>query len=101
MKKRDGRKVIDQAIEIASSFEKYDNRTIAMKIRELIISEDETINEYLSVIPHIIDHDIVNVLNDIVDEEKVHVGQLRYVLYNLDPSEEYKEEEGMEEANEQ
>ena len=36
---------------------------------------------------------------DIVNEEKVHVGQLQEILYNLDPSELKKEKEGRKEAN--
>lgn len=92
-------KAIDKAIEVTIANEKFDNKRLAIEIRQRINEENEAINSYLSLIPHISDVNIIYNINDIVNEEKVHVGQLQEILYNLDPSELKKEKEGRREAN--
>lgn len=87
-------KAIDKAIEVVSMYEKYDNKRLAIAIREKINEENDAINSYLSLLPHITDPEIYRIIQDIANEEKVHVGELQSILYNLDPNELTKEKEG-------
>lgn len=87
----------DKAIEIVSIYEKYDSKRLAIEIRAKINEENEAINSYLSLVPHITDPDISRIIQDIANEEKVHVGELQKILYNLDPDELKKEKEGRKE----
>lgn len=88
---------IDKAIEVVSYNEKYDKKRLAIAIREKINEENEAINSYLSLVPHITEPDISRIIQDIANEEKVHVGELQKILYNLDPDELKKEKEGRKE----
>lgn len=87
----------DKAIEIVSIYEKYDSKRLAIEIRAKINEENEAINSYLSLVPHITDPEISRIIQDIANEEKVHVGELQKILYNLDPDELKKEKEGRKE----
>lgn len=87
----------DKAIEIVSIYEKYDSKRLAIEIRAKINEENEAINSYLSLVPHITDLEISRIIQDIANEEKVHVGELQKILYNLDPDELKKEKEGRKE----
>lgn len=90
-------KAIDKAIEVTSFNEKYDAKRLAIAIREKINEENDAINSYLSLLPHITDPEIYIIIQDIANEEKVHVGELQKILYNLDPDELKKEKEGRKE----
>lgn len=90
-------KAIDKAIEAVSYDEKYDKKRLAIAIRQKINEENEAINSYLSLVPHIDDPNISRIIQDIANEEKVHVGELQKILYNLDPDELKKEKEGRKE----
>lgn len=85
---------LDKAIEVVSYNEKYDKKRLAISIREKINEENDAINSYLSLTFHIDDPEIKRVIEDIANEEKVHVGELQKILYNLDPDELMKEKEG-------
>ena len=87
-------KAIDKAIEILSYNEKYDKKRLAIAIREKINEENDAINSYLSLVPHIVDNNIRSIIEDIANEEKVHVGELQQILYSIDPNELTKEKEG-------
>ena len=90
-------KAIDKAIEAVSYNEKYDKKRLSIAIRQKINEENEAINSYLSLVPHITEPDISSIIQDIANEEKVHVGELQKILYNLDPDELKKEKEGRKE----
>ena len=87
----------DKAIEVVSMYEKYDSKRMAIEIRVKINEEKDAINSYLSLLPHITDPEIYRIIQDIANEEKVHVGELQSILYNLDPNELTKEKEGRKE----
>ena len=87
-------KAIDKAIEVVSYNDKYDKKRLAIAIREKINEENDAINSYLSLVSHIDNYKIVNIIKDIANEEKVHVGELQEILYSLDPDELTKEKEG-------
>ena len=88
---------LDKAIEVVSYNEKYDKKRLAIAIRQKINEENDAINSYLSLVPHIVDNNIRSIIEDIANEEKVHVGELQSILYNLDPDELKKEKEGRKE----
>ena len=88
---------IDKAIEVVTYNEKYDKFRLAIAIREKINEENDAINSYLSLVSHIDDYLIAGVIKDIANEEKVHVGELQKILYELDPDELLKEKEGRKE----
>ncbi len=87
-------KALDKAIEVVTYNEKYDKFRLAIAIREKINEENDAINSYLSLVSHIDNYEIVNIIKDIANEEKVHVGELQEILYSLDPDELTKEKEG-------
>lgn len=84
----------DKAIEVVSMYEKYDSKRMAIEIRSKINEENDAINSYLSLVPHIVDNNIRRIIEDIANEEKVHVGELQQILYSIDPNELTKEKEG-------
>ena len=84
-------------IECLSPDFKYDEERLLIEIRQRLVEEYEAINNYLQMIPHLVDKEIISVIEDIANEEKVHVGELEVVLYKLNPSELEKVKEGMEE----
>ena len=88
---------LDKAIEVVSYNEKYDKKRLAMAIREKINEENDAINSYLSLVPHIVDNNIRSIIEDIANEEKVHVGELQQILYSIDTNELTKEKEGRKE----
>lgn len=92
-------KTIDKAIEVTTANEKFDTKRLAIEIRQKINEENEAINSYLSLVTHISDVEIKTRIQDIANEEKVHVGELQEILYSLDPDELQKEIQGREEAN--
>lgn len=88
---------LGKAIKACDADYKFDQNELLVEIRERLREEYDAINKYLSMVPHIGDQKIVNIIKDIADEEKVHVGELEAILYNLDPNELRKVKEGMEE----
>ena len=90
-------KAVDKAMETISQNEKFDRVRLSIAIREKINEENEAINSYLSLVPHIVDTEIKRIIEDIANEEKVHVGELQEILYSLDPNENRKEREGRKE----
>ena len=90
-------KAVDKAMETISQNEKFGRARLSIAIREKINEENEAINSYLSLVPHIVDTEIKRIIEDIANEEKVHVGELQEILYSLDPNEKRKEREGRKE----
>lgn len=90
-------KAVDKAMETISQNEKFDKARLSIAIREKINEENNAINSYLSLVPHIVDTEIKRIIEDIANEEKVHVGELQEILYSLDPDEKRKEREGRKE----
>ena len=70
----------------------------AMCIRKLIEEEMEAINSYQLKIERCPCELCKKVLTSIMDEEKVHVGELTFALNTLSPEDAIKNAEGFEEA---
>lgn len=67
-------------------------------LREGLIGELETINEYNKLKSKCKDARVIKLFESIIDEEKVHVGEFTRAIHMLCPSTEGKEWEGMREA---
>lgn len=67
-------------------------------IRFNIASEFEAIQLYEQLRDSIDDKNAIKMLNEIADDEKVHVGNFMYLLKLLSPDEEKHYKEGAEEA---
>lgn len=67
-------------------------------LREGLIGELETINEYNKLKSKCTDARVIKLFESIIDEEKVHVGEFIQAIHMLCPYTEGKEREGMKEA---
>ena len=75
----------------------FDSNQLLVEIRQRLVEEYEAINNYLSMIPRVKEDWVVDIIKDIADEEKAHVGELEDILYKLNPEELKKVKEGMKE----
>lgn len=75
----------------------FDSNQLLVEIRQRLVEEYEAINNYLSMLPRVKEGWVVDIIKDIADEEKVHVGELEDILYKLNPEELKKVKEGMKE----
>lgn len=73
----------------------FDSNQLLVEIRQRLVEEYEAINNYLSMLPRVKEGWVVDIIKDIADEEKVHVGELEDILYKLNPEELRKVKEGM------
>ena len=73
------------------------NRDICC-LREGLIGELETINEYNKLKLKCTDARVIKLFESIIDEEKVHVGEFTQAIHMLCPYTEGKEREGMKES---
>lgn len=80
--------------------QKGSSRDEALFIREAIIDELEAINNYEKYIESSDNEEVREVLRDIRDEEKVHVGELIKLLSIVNPKEADLIIEGSEEVRE-
>jgi len=80
---------------------KLNKEELIRAIRFSIAAEFEAIQIYNQLAESIEDAAAIEILNDIADEEKVHVGELQAVLFMLDPKEEELYSEGKDEVNEE
>ncbi len=76
-----------------------DNFVTAQNTREDIIGELDAIIQYENHIAQTNDEKAKETLRDIVEEEKLHVGQLFGLLFKLDPESKKQFEKGIDEFN--
>ena len=74
------------------------NKADICSLREGLIGELETINEYNKLKMKCTDARVIKLFESIIDEEKVHVGEFTRAIHKLCPYTEGKEMEGMKEA---
>ena len=72
-----------QHLENVKTPEKFTDREITRAIRDAIIAEEGAINQYETVVDATSDERVKNVLQDIANEERVHVGELQRLLAML------------------
>ena len=88
---------LSKAIRLCDEGYKFDRNELLVEIRERLREEYDAINKYLSMVPHVEESWIVDIIRDIAEEEQVHVGELEDILYKLNPEEIKKVKEGMKE----
>jgi len=82
------------------SRKKLDKEGVAQAIRLAIIGELDAINLYLQLAQAIEDQSIKRVLQDIAEEEKIHVGELLEILKRIDEEQAKALEKGAREVSE-
>ena len=74
------------------------SRELERAVRDAIISEQEAIKQYESIVDATDNSFVSRVLQSIADEEKVHVGELRQLLETISEDEAGLVDEGRDEA---
>jgi len=77
------------------------DRELARAIRMAISAEHEAVHLYELIVDRTVNTDAKKLIQDIADEEKVHVGELENLLSRIDPDDKDKREEGEKEANDE
>ena len=72
-----------QHLENVKTPEKFTDRELCRAIRDAIIAEEGAINQYETVVDATSNDKAKEVLQDIANEEKVHVGELQALLKTL------------------
>ena len=89
-----------QTLENVKTLDPLTDREVIRAIRDAIIAEEGAINQYETVVDSTTNEEIKKVLQEIADEEKVHVGELQALLNKYLPDEEGLLEEGAKEVEE-
>jgi len=87
-----------QNLETVKTPEKFTDRELTRAIRDAIIAEEGAIKQYEVVVDATENEIAKKVLQEIADEEKVHVGELQKLLNDMLPDEKEKLEEGAKEV---
>lgn len=87
-----------QNLEVVKTPEKFDDRELSRALRDAIIAEEGAIKQYEVAADATDNAKVKEVLNDIANEEKVHVGELQKLLNDLLPDEEKLLEDGEKEV---
>lgn len=87
-----------QNLEVVKTPEKFTDRELIRALRDAIMAEEGAIKQYESAADATDNEKVKEVLNDIANEEKVHVGELQKLLKDLDPEEEKSLKDGEEEV---
>jgi len=89
-----------QNLENVKTPETFTERELTRAIRDAIVAEEGAIKQYETVIDATSDENVKTVLQNIANEEKVHIGELQKLLENLLPDEEGFLTEGEQEVQE-
>ena len=72
-----------QNLEVVKTPDKFTDRELTRAIRDAIIAEEGAIKQYETVVDATENAKAKEVLQDIANEEKVHVGELQKLLSDL------------------
>jgi rubrerythrin len=89
-----------QELQIVKTPDKFTDRELTRAIRDAIIAEEGAIKQYETVVDATDNEDVKEVLKNIADEEKVHVGELQELLRKLLPDEQEFLDDGAGEVKE-
>lgn len=89
-----------QNLSLVKIPEELNDRELLRAIRDAIIAEETAIQQYEVIVDATNDASAKKVLQDIAEEEKVHVGELQRLLEHLDGNESKKQAEGAKETEE-
>ena len=78
--------------------EKASDQELISAVRLSLCAEEEAAHLYNTIAEFTDDKRIKKLMNDIADEERVHIGEFQKLLHELEPDEEDKVGEGMKEA---
>lgn len=81
------------------ALERLTERELARAIRDAIIAEEDAIKQYETVVDSTDNESAKEVLQEIANEEKVHVGELQKLLSSMLKDEQGFLDEGAEEAS--
>jgi rubrerythrin len=88
---------VAQNLENVESLETLTDRELTRALRDAIIAEESAIKQYEAVADSTDNERVTRVLQDIANEERVHVGELMQLLAELLDDEDDFIEEGREE----
>jgi rubrerythrin len=89
-----------QKLDNVETLETLTDRELTRAIRDAIIAEEDAVKQYEVVVDSTDNETVKKVLQDIADEEKVHVGELQKLLTMLLDDEQGFLDEGAEEVEE-
>jgi len=91
---------IGQNLQFVKTPENLNDREVTRAIRDALINEQLAIQQYEAIVDGASNAKVKEVLQEIADEERVHVGELLTLLNYLNASEKDFIEEGAEEVTE-
>lgn len=89
-----------QNLENVKTPDSFSDRELSRAVRDAIVGEQNAIKQYEVIADACSNEKIKKVMQDIADEERVHVGELQKVLNMMLDDEKDLIEEGKEEAGE-
>ena len=89
---------LGQELQNVKTPEILTERELTRALRDAIIAEEGAVKQYETVADATDNDDVKEVLQDIADEEKVHVFELQGLLDKLSPDEDKFETEGRQEV---
>jgi rubrerythrin len=90
-----------QELQNVKTPEPLTERELTRALRDAIIAEEGAIKQYEAIVDATDNEDAKKILQDIADEERVHVGELQKLLNDMLPDEEKLLEEGEKEVKEE
>jgi rubrerythrin len=89
---------MSQNLQFVKTPESLDERETSRAIRDAIINEQLAIQQYEAIADGVSNDQIKKTLQDIADEERVHVGELQALLKGINPEESTFLDEGEKEV---
>lgn len=86
--------VFEDAFSVLKNDRNLTDEELVRAIRFMIAAEYEAVQLYNQLAESIDNEMAIKILNDIADEEKVHVGEFMKLLFTLDPKEAEHYQEG-------
>jgi len=87
-----------QNLDVVKTLETLDERELTRAIRDAVIAELAAIKQYEVLVDSTSDTKTKKILQDIADEEKVHVGELQELLRGMSKDEQKFLDEGKSEV---
>jgi len=88
-----------QELQLVKTVEKLNDRELSRAIRDAIIGEINAVKQYENISDASTNAKVSEVLQDIANEEKIHIGELQELLQGLGIDEQDYLDEGSNEVN--
>jgi len=92
------KRIVAQHLENVKEIGPLTGRELTRALRDAIIGEENAIKQYATIVDSTVDNLTKKVLQDIADEEKVHVGEIQKLLTIMLDQEQDFLDEGAEEV---